>query len=170
MPISSSCWRKDGSWSGARTGSCCPPTACTAGSTTCSSGADILSGFPIVRNAVKLDFPIVPAIRSVLQVCDEVVVNVGKSDDATRDVVAGIGDSRVRIVESEWDLSRGDMLALETQRAMESCHGPWGDFIQTHAKVPDERAPPPREEVGEREQGTGALPTVDLGGCGIKSP
>src|SRR5882762_596840 len=126
MPISSSWWRKDGSWSGARTASCCPPTACTAGSTTCSSGADILSGFTIVRNAVKLDFPIVPAIRSVLQVCDEVVVNVGKSEDETRDVVAGIGDSRVRMIESDWDLSRVDMLAVETQRAMDACHGSWG--------------------------------------------
>jgi len=36
----------------------------------------MLSAFTIVRNAVKLDFPIIPAIRSVLEVCDEVVVNV----------------------------------------------------------------------------------------------
>src|SRR2546428_3605605 len=105
MPISSSCWRKVGSWSGAPTGSCCQPTACTAGSTTSSSGADILSGFTIVRNAVKLDFPIVPSIRSVVQVCDEVVVNVGKCDDETRDVLAWIGGSRVRIIESDWNLN-----------------------------------------------------------------
>src|SRR2546425_10081409 len=144
MPISSSCWRKDGSWSGARTGSCCPPTACTAGSTTCSSGADILSGFTIVRNAVKLDFPIVPAIRSVLQVCDEVVVNVGKSDDETRDVVAGIGDSRVRIIESEWDLSRVDMLALETQRAMEAWRRAWGMYNRGEQGPPDPGARKPK--------------------------
>src|SRR2546426_1315167 len=152
MPISSWCWRKDGSWSGARTGVCCPPAACAAGSTTCSSGADILSRFTIVRNAVKLDFPIVPAIRSVLQVCDEVVVNVGKSDDATRDVVAGIGDSRVRIVESEWDLSRGDMLALETQRAMESCHGSWGIYIQADEVLHEQGARILKEKVAEWNQ------------------
>jgi len=44
----------------------------------------------------------------VLEVCDEVVVNVGRSDDETRQLVAGIGDSRVRIIDSEWDLSQGD--------------------------------------------------------------
>ena len=91
----------------------------------------MLSGFTLVRNAVKLDFPIVPAIRSVLEVCDEVVVNVGKSDDATRDLVAAIGDPRVRILDSEWDFSRRNlMLSIETQRAMDVCRGEWGIYIQ----------------------------------------
>ena len=91
----------------------------------------MLSGFTLVRNAVRLNFPIVPAIASVLEVCDEVVVNVGRSDDETRQLVAGMGDSRVRIIDSEWDLSRGDdMLALETQRAMDACRGSWGIYIQ----------------------------------------
>ncbi|HXT48942.1 MAG TPA: hypothetical protein VN717_09920 [Gemmatimonadaceae bacterium] len=72
--------------------------------------------------------------------CDEVVVNVGKSDDDTREMVAGIGDSRVRIVESEWDMKRGDgMLALETQRAMNACRGSWGIYIQAD-EVLDERS------------------------------
>jgi hypothetical protein len=91
----------------------------------------LLSGFTLVRNAVQLNFPIVPAIASVLEVCDEVVVNVGKSDDKTREVVAGIGDPRVRIIDSAWDLSKGDdMLAQETQRAMDACRGSWGIYIQ----------------------------------------
>ena len=38
----------------------------------------MLSGFTIVRNAVRLDYQIVPAVRSILDLCDEVVVNVGK--------------------------------------------------------------------------------------------
>jgi hypothetical protein len=46
----------------------------------------MLSGFTLVRNAIKLDFPIIPAIRSVLAVRDEVVVNVGASEDGTRDL------------------------------------------------------------------------------------
>jgi len=60
----------------------------------------VISGFTIVRNAVQLDYPIVPAIRSILELCDEVVVNVGASDDDTRDVVAGLDDSRVRIIDN----------------------------------------------------------------------
>ncbi|HYT83746.1 MAG TPA: hypothetical protein VEK86_09850 [Gemmatimonadales bacterium] len=91
----------------------------------------MLSGFTIVRNAVKLDFPIVPAIRSVLDVCDEVVVNVGKSEDETRDLVASIDDPRIRILDSAWDLTqRNFMLSIETQRAMDACRAPWGIYIQ----------------------------------------
>ena len=91
----------------------------------------MLSGFSIVRNAIKLDFPIVPAIRSLLEVCDEVVVNVGKSEDDTRDLVASIKDPRVRILDTEWDLTKKNlMLSIETQRAMDACKGPWGIYIQ----------------------------------------
>jgi len=91
----------------------------------------VLSGFTIVRNAVRLDYPIVPAIRSILDICDEVVVNVGRSDDETRDLVAGIGDPRVRILDSVWDFSRGGgTLSFETNRAMAACGGTWGIYIQ----------------------------------------
>jgi len=91
----------------------------------------VLSGFTLVRNAVKLDFPIVPAIRSVLEVCDEVVVNVGKSEDETRDLVASVDDPRVRILDTEWDFSKKNiMLSIETQRAMDACRGAWGIYIQ----------------------------------------
>src|SRR5882762_8338292 len=110
---------------------CSRRTACIAGCTICSSGPELLSGFTLVRNAIQLNFPVVAAIGSVLEVCDEVVVNVGRSDDATRQLVEGIGDSRVRIIDCEWDLNKGeDMLALETQRAMGACLGSWGIYIQ----------------------------------------
>lgn len=91
----------------------------------------MLSGFTIVRNAVKLDFPIVPAIRSILEVCDEVVVNVGKSEDDTRDLVASVADPRVRILDSTWDFSKkNEMLSQETLKAMAACRGRWGIYIQ----------------------------------------
>lgn len=90
-----------------------------------------ISGFTIVRNGVKLGFPLVESIRSILAVCDEVVVNVGTSDDGTLDVVRGIGDPRIRIVESEWDMSqRIWVLDTETLRAMRACRNPWGIYIQ----------------------------------------
>jgi len=91
----------------------------------------MISGFTIVRNAVKLDFPIVPAIRSVLELCDEVVVNVGKSEDETRDLVTSIRDPRIRIIDTEWDFTKKNiMLSIETQRAMDACRGSWGVYIQ----------------------------------------
>ncbi len=90
-----------------------------------------VSGFTIVRNAVRLDFPVVESVRSILPLCDEVVVNVGASDDATLDLVRSIGDPKVRILETEWDFSRREaLLADETLRAMRACRGSWGICVQ----------------------------------------
>lgn len=90
-----------------------------------------VSGFTIVRNAVRLDFPLVESIRSILPICDEVVVNVGRSDDATLDLVRSIGDPKIRILETEWDMSRKNFVfGEETWRAMRACRYPWGVYIQ----------------------------------------
>jgi hypothetical protein len=90
-----------------------------------------ISGFTIIRNALQYDFPVVASIRSILPVCDEVVVNVGKSDDETLDLVRSIADPKIRILESEWDMSkRNYVLGHETMRAMRACRHPWGIYIQ----------------------------------------
>jgi len=104
-----------------------------------------VSGFTIVRNAIKLDFPVEPSIRSILPICDEVVVNVGRSDDATLDLVRSIDDPKIRILETEWDMSRGNsVLGIETERAMRACVHPWGIYIQAdevlHERGADELA------------------------------
>jgi hypothetical protein len=90
-----------------------------------------VSGFTIVRNAIKLDFPVEASVRSILPICDEVVVNVGRSEDETLDLVRSIGDPKIRIVETEWDMTRGNsVLGIETRRAMRACAHPWGVYIQ----------------------------------------
>ena len=57
-----------------------------------------VSGFTIIRNAVKFDFPIVEAIKSILPICDEVVVAVGKSDDDSLGLINSINDKNTVIV------------------------------------------------------------------------
>lgn len=90
-----------------------------------------VSGFTFVRNAVKLDFPLEASIRSILPLCDEVVVNVGRSDDDTLGLVRALGEPKLRIIESEWDLSRGrSVLADQTDIALRACRFPWGVYIQ----------------------------------------
>jgi hypothetical protein len=95
------------------------------------TGVVKISGFTIVRNAIKLDFPVEASIRSILPVCDEVVVNVGRSEDETLDLVRSIADPRIRILETEWDMTRRNtVLGAETLRAMRACTCPWGIYIQ----------------------------------------
>ena len=112
----------------------------------------MISGFTIVRNAVKLDYPIVPAIRSILDLCDELVVNVGASEDETRDVVVGIGDSRIRVLDTVWDFSRGGgTLAFETNRALAACRGAWGVYIQADEVLHETGVVAVREALREWE-------------------
>ncbi len=114
-----------------------------------------VSGFTIVRNAIRLDFPIEASIRSILPICDEVVVNVGRSDDDTLDLIRSIADPRIRIIETEWDMSRRNtVLGLETQRAMRACTHPWGVYIQAdevlHEHGADELAQAIQRYDGDR--------------------
>ena len=99
-----------------------------------------ISGFTIVRNAVELDFPVVESIVSILPVCDEVVVNVGRSTDRTLDLVRSIGDPKIRIVETEWNFAAGEsVLRDETLRAMRACRHAWGIYIQADEVLHESR-------------------------------
>ena len=93
-----------------------------------------VSGFTFIRNAVKYDYPIVEAIRSILPICNEVVVAVGKSEDETLQLMNNI-DAKVRIIETEWDESLregGKVLAMETNKAFNAVDpdADWCFYIQ----------------------------------------
>ena len=80
-----------------------------------------ISGFTFIRNAILYDYPIVESIKSILPLCDEVIVAVGKSDDNTLGLIKGIDSSKIKIIETEWDLSLregGQVLAEETNKAL----------------------------------------------------
>lgn len=62
-----------------------------------------ISGYVCVRNAQTLDYCVVEAVKSLIPVCDEVVVCDGESTDKTWEMVECIGDSRVRIISYPWD-------------------------------------------------------------------
>jgi len=93
-----------------------------------------ISGFTFIRNAIKLDYPIEEAIRSILPLCDEVVVAVGNSEDQTLELIKSI-DPKIRIIETVWDDSLregGQVLAIETNKAYEaiSKDSDWAIYIQ----------------------------------------
>jgi hypothetical protein len=85
-----------------------------------------VSGFTFARNAVRLRYPLAESIRSALPLVDEMVVNVGRSDDGTLELVRAIGDPRIVVIESVWDessLARGRVLAEQTDIALDRCTG-----------------------------------------------
>ena len=93
-----------------------------------------VSGFTIARNAIKLGYPIEESIRSILSVVDEMVVAVGDGEDETWDVVAAIGDAKIKAFRTTWDMSKrggGVVLAEQTNLALAECTGDWALYLQT---------------------------------------
>jgi len=94
-----------------------------------------VSGFTIIRNAIKNDYPVIEAITSVLPVCDEFIVAIGKSEDATYDLIKQIPSDKLRIIETVWDdtlRAGGRTFALETDKALQavSPESDWCFYIQ----------------------------------------
>ena len=103
-----------------------------------------VSGFTFVRDAVRLRYPVVPAIRSVLPLVDEMVVNVGISGDGTLELIRGIDDPRLVVFESRWDdtqLERGRVLAQQTDLALARCAGDVCLYIQADEAVHEDDHP-----------------------------
>ncbi len=93
-----------------------------------------VTGFTFIRNAIKYEYPVAAAIRSILPLCDEFVVAVGNSEDNTRALISSISP-KIRIIDTVWDDSLrtgGKVLAEETNKALRavSKDTDWCFYIQ----------------------------------------
>lgn len=105
-----------------------------------------ISGFSFVRNGVKLYYPIKEAVLSILPVCDEFVVAVGKgdADDATLKQLESIRDPKLRIIETEWEeqyFKKGIINSIQTDIAMKACSGDWLFYLQADEVVHEKDHP-----------------------------
>ncbi len=92
-------------------------------------------GFSFIRSAIQYDYPVVEAILSILPVCDQFVIAVGKSDDGTLELIRNIDSSKIQIIETVWDdtlRQGGHVLALETDKAFHAISSDydWAFYIQ----------------------------------------
>ena len=94
-----------------------------------------VSGFTFIKNAVQFDYPVVESIRSILPLCDEMIVAVGDSTDGTRELITSIGSDKIKVIDTVWDPSLredGAVLADETNKAFHAITGnpDWCFYIQ----------------------------------------
>lgn len=95
-----------------------------------------IAGFTIIRNAIKYDYPVVEAITSILILCDEFYVGVGKSDDDTRKLISSINSEKIKIIDTVWDdnlRQGGAVLAIETNKVFDAIPNDfdWCFYIQS---------------------------------------
>lgn len=103
-------------------------------------------GFTFIRNAIKYDYPIEEAIRSILPVCDAFVVAVGDSEDGTLQLIKSICPEKISIIETIWDdnlREGGRVLAVETDKALNAIGDEfdWCFYIQGDEVVHEKYLP-----------------------------
>lgn len=105
-----------------------------------------ISGFSFVRNGVKLYYTVAESIKSILPIVDEFYVAVGRGDDddTTRQEIEKINDSKVKIIDTEWEekyFKKGIINAIQTDIAKEACSSDWLFYLQADEVVHEKYLP-----------------------------
>ena len=92
-----------------------------------------VSGFTFIRNGSILGYPFIESIKSILPICDEFVIAVGKSDDDTLSKIRAIKSKKIRIIETVWNENmqdRGFVYAQQKMIAQYNCTGDWAFYLE----------------------------------------
>jgi len=103
-----------------------------------------ISGFTFCRNMVRYDYPIIESIRSILPIVDEFIVNVGRCEDGTLELVQSIRHPKIRIIQSVWDetLRTGGLIySQQTNIALAACTGDWAFYLQADEVIHEDDLP-----------------------------
>ena len=105
-----------------------------------------ISGFSFVRNGIKLYYPVVESIKSILPIVDEfiIAVGMGDEDDTTRDKIIEIGDPKINIIDTIWEekyFKKGLINAMQTNIAKQECSGDWLFYLQADEVVHEKYLP-----------------------------
>jgi hypothetical protein len=107
-----------------------------------------VSGFTFLRNGQKLGYPFVASIRSILPIVDEFIIALGPCDDDTEKMVRAIGDSKIKIIPTQWneriqpDYSvKGFVYGQQKSIAHFNCTGDWAFYLEADEVVHEDDLP-----------------------------
>lgn len=105
-----------------------------------------VTGFSFLKNAVLYEYPVVESIKSILPICDEFVLAVGKCEDGTLELIQDMKEAKIKIIETEWDDSLkegGRVLAEETNKAFKhiSKDTDWAFYLQADEVIHEKYLP-----------------------------
>src|ERR1041384_2957263 len=103
-----------------------------------------ISGCTIVRNAVKLKYPLEASIASYYPICDDLVIAYDPdSEDETEEDVRPPSPRypKVRLVPSRWDMKNhdgGTEITIQSNVAVDACTGDWVLYVQADEAIHEE--------------------------------
>ena len=99
-----------------------------------------ISGFTLIRNGTRFDYPYLESLYSLLPLVDQLVINVGLGDDNTFDQIRKFSDNegrgKVQIFESDWQINNpekkqgGLILSEQTNLSLQRTTGDWCVYLQ----------------------------------------
>ncbi len=117
-----------------------------------------VSGFTFLRNGQLLGYPFVQSIRSILPIVDEFIIALGPCEDDTREILLGMNEPKLRIVETQWNQNlrndysiRGFNYGQQKSIALFNCTGDWAFYLEGDEIVHEEDLPAIRRNM-ERYQ------------------
>ncbi len=109
-----------------------------------------ISGYSLIRNGIKYDFPFLQSLQSILPLCDEFIIAVGYSDDGTRAAIEALNDPKIKIIDTVWDeklRADGKILAQQSNIALEATKGDWAFYLQGDEVIHEQDLPTIRAAV-----------------------
>ncbi len=103
-----------------------------------------VSCFTFLRNVHILGYPFVESIKSALPLCDEFIVNVGNSEDDTLEMVRGINNPKIRIIQSAWNekmRTKGYVFGQQKSIAHFNCTGDWAFYLEADEVIHENDIP-----------------------------
>lgn len=92
-----------------------------------------ISAYTYVRNGLKIGYPFLESIKSILPMVDEYIVVLGDSDDGSREAIESIGSSKIRIIDTKWDMDLrqgGKIFAQQANIGLDHVSGDWIIHLQ----------------------------------------
>ena len=113
-----------------------------------------VSGCTFLRNGVKLGYPFVESIRSVLPIVDEFIIALGPSDDGTRELLEQMRDPKIRILDTQWNEKirndqklKGFVYGQQKSIALFNCTGDWAFYLEGDEVLHEEDLPKIKESM-----------------------
>lgn len=113
-----------------------------------------LSGFTLVKNATVREYPVEAVLRTLARACDEVVVNVGASEDDTLERIRSVDAPELRLLRREWPDEFGSHLkelSSESNRALDACRHDWALYLQADELIHEDDLPALRRALARAE-------------------
>lgn len=92
-----------------------------------------ITAYTYVRNGLKMGYPFLESIKSILSLVDEYVVVLGDSDDGSREAISTLRSDKIKIVDTQWDMTlkkKGKLFALQSNIGLDQMKGDWVIHLQ----------------------------------------